>query len=271
MIFAPGFNEGSTMTTSPRSTAPLAVALLLVACQGNSITFKNVAVASWDIRPPIEINGYLSKPEGKGPFPAVALLHGCNGLQHNVSQDWPAYLNGLGYVALAVDSFGSRGLGRCPNGIERNDLPMMKDAYGALKYLASQSYVKKDRIAVMGFSKGGVAINVIADVKPRGELEFAAGIGLYAHCKGLGDGRKPLFPLMQVVGDKDTRVFESCRTVENESVEVHVLPGAYHAFDAFPGRGFRYNHRGDTALYDGEATAKAEALTKAFFAKHLGE
>ncbi len=259
------------MMTSPRSTAPLAVTLLLAACQTDSITFKNVAVASWDIRPPIEISGYLSKPEGKGPIPAVVLLHGCNGLQHNVSQDWPRYLNGLGYVTLAVDSFGSRGLGRCPNGIERNDLPMIKDAYGALKFLASQSYVKRDRIAVMGFSKGGVAINVLADVKPRGELEFAAGISFYAHCKGLGFGRKPLFPLMQVVGEKDTRVFDSCRAVNNESVEVHVLPGAYHAFDAFPEHGYRSNYRGDTALYDGEATAKARALTKAFLAKHLRE
>ncbi len=246
---------------------------MLAACQTDSITFKNVAVASWDIRPPIEITGYLSKPEGKGPFPAVVLLHTCNGLQHNVSRDWPAYLNGLGYVTLAVDSFGSRGLGPCPNGMERDDLQMMKDAYGALKYLAGQPYVKRDRIAVMGFSKGGVAINVFAggDVKPRGELEFAVGIGLNAHCKALGVGRKPLYSLMQVVGEKDTRVFESCRALNNESVDVHVLPGVYHAFDAFPERGQRNNYLGDIALYDGEATEKARALTKAFLSKHLRE
>ncbi len=259
------------MMTSPRSTAPLALALLLAACQTDPVTFNNVPVAPWDIRPTIEISGYLSKPDGKGPFPAVVLLHSCNGLQHNVSQDWPEYLNGLGYVTLAVDSFGSRGLGPCPNGIERNDLPIMKDAYGALKFLASQFYVKRDRIAVMGFSKGGVAINVLADVKPRGELEFAAGISLYAHCKGLGDGGKPLYPLMQIMGEKDTRVLESCRALNNESVEVHVLPGVYHAFDAFPERSRRSNYLGDTALYDGEATEKARALTKAFLAKHLRE
>ena len=172
---------------------------------------------------------------------------------------------------MAIDSFGSRNLGPCPNEIVKKDLPIIKDAYGALKYLSGQPYVKRDRIAIMGFSKGGVAINVLSDVKPRGKLEFAAGISFYAHCKGLGAGRKPLFPLMQIIGVKDTRVFESCRALDNESVEVHALPGVYHAFDFNPEYGLRSNYRGDPSLYDGEATAKARALTKAFLAKHLRE
>ncbi len=261
------------MMTSPRSTAPLAVALLLAACQANSITFKNVAVASWDIRPPIEITGYLSKPEGKGPFPAVVLLHSCRGLQPHVTDDWPAYLNKLGYVTLVVDTYGSRGLGSCPNGLENDTIQMMKDAYGALKHLATQPYVKKNKIAVMGFSRGGISINnlVRADLKPRGELEFAAGISLYAHCGGLEDETKLLYPLMEVVGDKDPFHVEWCRNINNKSMEIHVLPGAYHAFDQAPEKGLRQGFGGNPALYDANATKKSRELTKIFLAKHLGK
>ena len=32
---------------------------------------------------PDAIEGYLSKPDGSGPFPAVVYLHGCNGLSTN--------------------------------------------------------------------------------------------------------------------------------------------------------------------------------------------
>jgi hypothetical protein len=38
------------------------------------------------------INGYLSKPEGNGPFPAVVYLHTCSGLSHRI----PALLTSWG-------------------------------------------------------------------------------------------------------------------------------------------------------------------------------
>lgn len=79
-----------------------------------------------------EGSGLLAKPPGEGPFPAVALLHTCGGLTSVTTLDWPEYLTGLGYVTLSVDSFGSRGIKRCPTPLSRDRRELSRDAYGAL-------------------------------------------------------------------------------------------------------------------------------------------
>ena len=53
--------------------------------------------------------GYLTKPKGAGPFPAVVLLHSCLGLPSD-RQAIGTTLAGWGYVALFVDDFATRGL-----------------------------------------------------------------------------------------------------------------------------------------------------------------
>ena len=62
------------------------------------------------------INGYMLRPDGKGPFPAVVALHGCGGLWKRKKReltsrhaDWGNRLQRAGYVVLFPDSFGSRG------------------------------------------------------------------------------------------------------------------------------------------------------------------
>ncbi len=74
-------------------------------------------------RPPADvIDGYLSKPDGAGPFPAIVHLHGCSGLPaaFKAGTDkglWSERLAGWGYVVLAVDSFTTRGIAQaCPGG-----------------------------------------------------------------------------------------------------------------------------------------------------------
>lgn len=50
------------------------------------------------------ISGYLSKPDGDGPFPAVIYLHGCAGLSTSNRNRISDLMTGWGYVSLAVDS-----------------------------------------------------------------------------------------------------------------------------------------------------------------------
>jgi len=61
------------------------------------------------------LDGYLFRPDGAGPFPAIAALHGCSGMFARgtnwiaaVFRGWAAELNRLGYVFLLVDSLGPR-------------------------------------------------------------------------------------------------------------------------------------------------------------------
>jgi dienelactone hydrolase len=56
------------------------------------------------------IEGYLSKPEGDGPFAAIVYLHGCDGLSKDAPKFIAQFMTGLGYVSLAVDSFATRGI-----------------------------------------------------------------------------------------------------------------------------------------------------------------
>ena len=56
------------------------------------------------------MQGYLAKPEGAGPFPAVIGLHGCAGMSGTTKQKLVGELVGWGYVVLLVDSFATRGI-----------------------------------------------------------------------------------------------------------------------------------------------------------------
>ena len=149
------------------------------------------------------LSGLLAKPEGKGPFPAVVLLHSCGGMRPNVTSHWPRYLNSLGYVTFTVDHFGMRGYGRCPNplgGKGRVDVhEITKDAYGALAFLAKQPDVDGNRVAVMGFSLGAWAINRRllswrSDNPDR--TDFKAAIAFYGDCRRIWKYTKDMIPLL---------------------------------------------------------------------------
>ena len=151
---------------------------------------------------------------------------------------------------------------------------MARDAYGALDYLASLPDVDKDRIAVMGFSLGALAINSVLipeQFRASGGLDFRAAIALYGGCWGIGYYSKASIPLMEIVGDKDINHAPSCEEAGKIfPIEVHVLPGIYHAFDSRAGRN-TYDVAGNRMQYSASATRKARELTKAFLmAKFLG-
>src|SRR5215471_11967263 len=62
------------------------------------------------IFPGDRIQGYLARPEGAGPFPAVVGLHGCAGMHDTTKQELADDLVAWGYVILLVDSYATRGI-----------------------------------------------------------------------------------------------------------------------------------------------------------------
>src|SRR6267143_1943252 len=52
------------------------------------------------VMPGDRIQGYLTKPEGAGPFPAVIALHGCAGMPDTTKRKLVDELVGWGYVVL---------------------------------------------------------------------------------------------------------------------------------------------------------------------------
>jgi hypothetical protein len=102
---------------------------------------------------PLISQGYLRRPEGAGPFPAVVLLHGCAGSPESLDQDWGVTVSSWGYVTLTIDSFGPRGIKNTCADVKPADL--FSDAYRGLNFLVQQQFIDPKRVAVVGFSQGG--------------------------------------------------------------------------------------------------------------------
>lgn len=177
-------------------------------------------------------------PASDGPFPAVVLLHGCDGISPFLGR-WADELVGWGYVALLVDSLNPRSVF---NVCEDNP-PLAGDraldAFGALTFLRALPYVVAHRIAVMGWSHEGWTVLAALDGNGIGapfSPGFRAGTALYPPC---GYRAHLSAPLLILIGDSDEWTPAArCRAMlaESESqrreIEMIVYPGAHHTFDA---------------------------------------
>ncbi|NKB22097.1 MAG: hypothetical protein GKS01_16535 [Alphaproteobacteria bacterium] len=251
-----------------------------------SVTFKSAA-PDLTTGKHLSIRGLLSKPGGAGPFPAIVILHTCGGVRQNLSLIWPKFLVEQGYVSLTVDSFGSRGVGNCPNEFTRTttDKPLRPykaiaaDAHGALAYLRKLPIVKSKDVAVAGFSLGGIVIHMAilpAYAKSKPSLGFKAAISLYGNCavrvpmEKLPDA--PL-PFMAIIGEKDKRILGNCQKYlpRGPNTKLHVLPGAYHAFDISFFRTMQHGFRGAPMLYNEKAAQTARKLVAEFLREHISK
>ena len=212
----------------------------------------------------IMLSARLMRPEGDGPFPAVVLLHGCNGM--SFEDPWAErFLLPWGYVLLEIDSLGPRGVTNvCGAGVWRKVSPNIRsrDAHAGKDYLASLAFVDGERIAVMGWSHGG--ITVLAAVSNRAMNEpprphpFKAAIAFYPHCS-LKLPRVDA-PLLVLIGDADDWTPVSyCRQMELTGEAPHdyqlvVYPGATHAFDWAGAPGEYFGHK---MIYDPAASVDA--------------
>ena len=187
--------------------------------------------------PAAPLRGLLVRPEGKGPFPTVILLHGCDGIQP-FQEQWTDDLAALGYIALLVDSHGPSGIGDdCPNWPPTANSRAF-DAYGALRYLRGLPDVDAARIGVLGWDTGGRAAMAVLEVNGVQQLvpeRFAAGVALYP----IGVARPPVSaPALILIGDKDdcspAARFERAAREGGPSpipLQVELVTDATHGFD----------------------------------------
>jgi len=190
-------------------------------------------------QPGVELSGELYRPAGDGPFPAVVMLHGCNGpFSRSVADAFGTRFAALGYVLLIVDSFGPRDIKqRCFVDVGPS-VDRVMDAYGALIYLAEQRSVDPDRIAVLGYSQGAmVALSAVElnGVSTLFDRRFRTAIAYYPTCDVTVAVAVPTVILIGELDDwtpaRDCRNAVARRTGEGAPVKLFVYPDAYHGFN----------------------------------------
>ena len=199
----------------------------------------------------LTLHGTLYRPDGEGPFPAVVALHDCGGLVHRPATqsqlytEWANLLVAHGFVVLFPDSFGSRGLGsQCRERVRKVHArrERVADANAARRWLQTQSFVRADRISLLGWSNGGAA--ALWAVRPTtaphdGGADFRSAVALYPGCRRLREtawsARVPT--LILIGGADDWTPASLCQQMvagahdRSAAASLIVYPGAYHEFD----------------------------------------
>jgi len=141
---------------------------------------------------------YLGRPaQGRGPFPAVVLVHGGGG---KAFKEWAEHWAERGYVSLAMDLSGNGPNGRLPDGApDQSDAVKFREfgagdvtnmwSYHAVadvirghSLLASLPEVDPARVAITGISWGGYLTCIVAGLDHR----LKAAVPVYG-CGFLGD------------------------------------------------------------------------------------
>jgi dienelactone hydrolase len=223
------------------------IAVAITGCQTSGVkitTAENTMGGGKSSR----LNARLRVPDGEGPFPAVVLMHGCDGWHGGNLSEWATWFSQRGWAALTIDSFTTRGvISVCKNAGLPGYTQRALDAYGGLNYLETLPNINPDRVVVMGFSHGGATVinamdlNIVETYREDFQKRFIAGIAVYPRSCAIYE---PFNPVLILNGDRDDLTpISNCRTAlewynqREEMIELHVIPNATHAFDMFSWKG----------------------------------
>lgn len=224
----------------------------------------------------------IFKPEGAGPFPALVWMHHCSALAQDPNiVFWARESVARGYVAFMVDSLGPRNVETICYGMlgDINFERGTKDALQAAEHLRRFDFVDPNRIAVSGFSWGGMigamaSSKVVAEALKPAEKRFAAAVAFYPACvKGLGVARADVDrPLLLLMGDADKESppqecvdgFAAAKAA-NAPIDWHIYPGMTHCWDCKAQDGLkRRDARGTEVVYRYNEAATKDAANRTF-------
>jgi dienelactone hydrolase len=188
----------------------------------------------------LALDARLYRPDGPGPFPAVVLMHGCSGLTA-VQESAARLLRDRGYVALVVDGFSARGVETTCGRAYASPTPRerVEDARAAVRQLETLPYVDPRRVALVGWSHGGLtALLAWAEGSRPPGAPFCAVAAFYPHCSVPDDGAAGRVPLLVLIGGADDwtppslcQTFAAGASARGRDVSLVVYPGATHSFD----------------------------------------
>jgi dienelactone hydrolase len=218
------------------------------------------------------------------PVPAMVLLHGSGGISPGREREAARTLAEAGYAAFVIDYYAPRGIGPESDYMAKvlavTEFDAVADAYGALSVLSSHPSIDGDRIGLMGFSYGGMAVRIAMDERVRRTFApdhrgFRSFVDVYGPCfQDWGTRETNGSPLLTLRGTNDaSNDLAACAEREEGlrrlgvEVESKVYEGAGHAWEVdkprelmpspyVSGCTVRYDERGhsfigDTAIVSG--------------------
>ncbi|MGB8771484.1 MAG: dienelactone hydrolase family protein [Candidatus Korobacteraceae bacterium] len=223
---------------------------------------RNVSYKSGDET----VNAVMYTPLGKGPFPALVVIHEWWGLNDWVKEQ-ASKLADQGYVTLAIDLYRGKVATTADEAHEiMRGVPedrANRDLLAASSYLRSQKDVDPKRVGSIGWCMGGGYSLDLAMSDPR----LKAAVINYGHLATDEAALKKInAAILGIFGGQDRGIsvadvnkFEAQLKALGKTVEIHVFPDAGHAFEN------PNNKQG----YRAEDAAQAWKLTVDFLAKNL--
>jgi carboxymethylenebutenolidase len=212
-----------------------------------------------------QMRGYLVRPAGQGPFPAVLVIHENRGLNPYI-EDVARRVAVEGFLALAPDGLfpvggypGNDDEGRTLQaGLDQAKL--RTDMLNGARFLKAHA-LSTGKLGVTGFCWGGGTTNFLATALG---AEMQAGVPYYGAAAETASVPKIKAALLIQYAENDERInamwpaFESALKAAGVQHEAHVYPGTQHGF-----------HNNSTPRYDGRAATISWQRTVAFFKRQL--
>lgn len=227
--------------------------------KGRYVTYKSPGGTSGEMR------GYLVRPKGEGPFPAILVIHENRGLNPYI-EDVARRAAAEGFLALAPDGLspvggypGNDDDGRIlQSGLDQGKL--RTDMANGARFLKAHA-LSSGKLGVTGFCWGGSTTNFLAATLG---AEMKAGVPFYGAAAETASVPAIKAPLLVQYAENDERInalwpaYDTALKANGVPHEMHIYPGTQHGF-----------HNNSTPRYH-EASAKLSwDRTIAFFKKHL--
>jgi dienelactone hydrolase len=196
--------------------------------------------------PAVEITGMLQLPKGvKGPLPLVIVSIGSRGLTSGRETLYAEALDAAGIAVLIVDSYTARGFTETVSDQGKFSFAgSAADALFALDHMRRDPRFDPARIALLGYSRGGMVTVMSHDLRMQqavaGEARFCAHVALYPPCYLQWANPKPAAaPMLMLFGGKDVQAPAEAGEAYAQKlkslgakVETITYPDAVHSFDA---------------------------------------
>jgi carboxymethylenebutenolidase len=208
--------------------------VLLLAVSSFAADGKPVSYKSGDET----VQAVLYTPPGKGPFPAIVVIHEWWGLNDWVKEQ-ASKLADQGYEALAIDLYRGK-VATTPDmaheimrGVPEDRAK--RDLHAAVEFLKSQPNVKKDRIGSIGWCMGGGYSLDVALQEP----DLAATVINYGHLATDTEALKRInAPILGLFGaqdhgitPEDVKKFGATMDQLGKKIDIKIYDDAGHGFE----------------------------------------